>query len=307
MHLAIVERFITQLELNLLRTPKCGDELSKIKRALADLNELSKTGVPESVHERTRQQIELVLESWQANLANRDEKIEAYHIRRHCDGLRMSPKQSVYVALMRFYRDIPPSRQTQSKFDLVLTRCFSSQVSDMFRSMTLSREEVEEKIHALYKSWDQTDYHPVADSAAALKFEEFIEENDALLDFTALTASRLFDRIREYKASLGNLFLEPQVAAAAVECNIVVGNQFNGLMARENESLGERFGTEFDFAGTLQDTSPNAGERVTEALREMDKQEPLLSGKSTDEDLRLILSVIDLSTPGERLESGLPN
>ncbi len=305
MQLGIVERFITQLELNLLRVPDQDNGYGPVKEALADLSELSDGEFDTETATRLAEHLEQGLGKWQRHLADRDEKIEAYHIRRYCDGLRTPLKQSVFVSLLRFYREIPRSRQTQSKFDLVLTRCFSTQINDLFRSMTVSREEVAKRLKELYQKWDGGESPGSSSPENVAGFDDFIAENDSLLDFPSLTASKLFDRIREYKASLSDRFWEPAVAAAALECNIVVGNHLNGLMARENENLGERFGAEFDFAGTLQDTSPNAGERVTEVLREMDKQDPLLSRDFAEQDLRLIRSVIDLSSSGENIDAAL--
>lgn len=295
MQLGIAERFITQLELNLLRIPGADNGYGPVKEALAELSELSDGEQDGDTAGRIAEHLERALDKWQHHLAARDEKIEAYHIRRYCDGLRNPLKQSVFISLLRFYRDIPHSRQSQSKFDLVLTRCFSTQINDLFRAMTMPREQIVEKLSELYSKWDPAKTLNASSSADVAGFDNFIAENDTLLDFPSLTASKLFDRIREFKTSLSDRFWEPAVAAAAVECNIVVGNHLNGLMARESENLGERFGSEFDFAGTLQDTSPNAGERVSEVLREMDEQDPLLSAGAAQEDLGLIRSVIDLS------------
>ncbi len=302
MQLGVVERFITQLELNLLRIPELTNCYAPVKEALADLRDLSVGEQDIETAKRIEHHLEQALAKWQHHLAERDQEIEAYHIRRYCDGFRVPVKQSVYISLLRFYRDIPRSRQAQSKFDLVLTRCFSTQINDLFRAMTMSREEIVESLTGLYRKWDQVEPPRLALSDDVAGFDNFIAENDTLLDFPSLTSSKLFDRIREYKTSLSSKFWEPEVAAAAIECNIVVGNHLNGLMARENENLGERFGSEFDFAGTLQDTSPNASERVTEVLREMDKQDPLISRDFAAHDLSLIRSVIDMSSSGESLD-----
>ena len=126
-------------------------------------------------------------------------------------------------------------------------------------------------------------------------FEKFLVESDTMQDFQTLTVSRLFDRIRQFKAEIGDRFWDPTVVAAAIECNIVVGNHLNGLMARASENLGERLGSEFDFAGAFQDTSPNTGVQISEVIREIDQKDPLLTADPESEDMKFLRSLLELT------------
>jgi hypothetical protein len=291
LHLRIVEEFLTQLEFTLLKAASNSFDFKSIKLGLRELKTLdADPGVDRLKRVEFQLAHELLL--WQENLAERDAKIEAYHIRRYCDGLKRSLDPDIFVALARFYRDLPRSGQTLSKFDLAMTRAFSEQKDDLRRRVTLSRAHLVARITELFSRWDK---EPVVnqDSQRDVQiFDRFVGEGDSINEFQSLTNIRLFDRIREFKAELGERFYEPAVAAAALECNIAVGNRLNILMARASESLGERLGSEFDFAGAFQDTSRSAGNYISEVLRQIDEKESLIT---ESEDLRFLRSLLDLA------------
>ena len=296
LHLRIVEEFLTQMELSLLKASSDQFDFTPVRAAINELRGLADDDNPDR-RKRVEFQLAHELLGWQEHLAARDETIEAYHIRRYCDGLKKPFDNEVFIALARFYRDIPRCKNSQSKFDLALTRAFSSSVSDLYRSMTMSRDEIAVRLAELYSAWDRVTKIDAGSPRDVSGFDKFLAESDELLDFRSLTASRLFDRIREYKGELGDRFWDPAVAAAAVECNIVVGNHLNGLMARASENLGERLGSEFDVAGELQDTSPNTGTYISEVLKEIDEQNPIVITDSDTEsdDLRFLRSLLELT------------
>ena len=294
LHLRIVEEFLTQMELSLLKTGGDPFNFEPVRSAINELRDLANDENPDR-RKRVEFQLAHELFRWQEHLTARDENIEAYHIRRYCDGLRKPLANEVFIALARFYRDIPRCRNSQSKFDLALTRCFSTSVSDLYRSMSMSREEIATRLASLYCSWDRVRSVDAGSPRDVSGFDKFLAESDSMLDFRSLTDSRLFDRIREFKAELGDRFWDPAVAAAAVECNIVVGNHLNGLMARASENLGERLGSEFDVAGAFQDTSSNTGTYIAEVLKEIDEQTPIVIDESESDDIRFLRSLLQLS------------
>src|SRR5690606_8724771 len=91
----------------------------------------------------------------------------------------------------------------------------------------------------------------------------------------------------------------PRVAAAAVECNIVVGNHLNGLMSRASQNLGDRLGSEFDIAGAFQDTSSNSSAYLADALRQIDAEGQILPANPESEDLSFIRTLLELSNAEE--------
>ncbi|MEQ1762611.1 MAG: hypothetical protein ABL984_05620 [Pyrinomonadaceae bacterium] len=304
LHLRIVDEFLTQMELSLLKASSDQFDFTPVRSAINELRGIADDDIPDR-RKRVEFQLAHELLGWQKHLAARDESIEAYHIRRYCDGLKKPFDNEVFIALARFYRDIPRCKNSQSKFDLALTRAFSTSVSDLYRSMTMSREEIAVKLSALYSGWDRVTKVDAGSPRDVSGFDKFLAESDELLDFQSLTASRLFDRMREYKGELGDRFWDPAVAAAAVECNIVVGNHLNGLMARASENLGERLGSEFDVAGAFQDTSSNTGTYISQVLKEIDDKTPIViddSGSESD-DLRFLRSLLELSDSLSSMEA----
>ena len=293
LQLRIVEEFLTQMELTLLKSCPAGFGIESVKTGLQELRSIS----PEDSErlKRVEFRISHELVQWQEHLAQRDAKIEAYHIRRYCDGLKAPLSGEVFLALARFYRGMDYSRQSMSKFDLAMTRAFTSQLGELRRCLVADRETLSARIAAHYANWDRM---PVGDHGSARDvqvFDRYIEECFSIDEFAVLTDSKLFDRVRDFKSELGERFFHPNVVAAAVECNIAFGNRLNVLMAKAAENLGERLGSEFDFAGALQDTSPNAGVYISEVLREIDKERPLISPDSESEDLFVLRSMLELA------------
>lgn len=293
LHLRIVEEFLTQLELTLLKASPDGFDLAKVKDGLKQLRDLGDED-PEK-RKRVEFRISHELSQWQEQLAERDSKIEAYHIRRYCDGLRSPLDNEVFVALARFYRSLGYSRQSMSKFDLAMTRAFTSQLGELRRCLIADRETLSARIAAHYATWDRMPVGDHGSSRDVQVFDRYVEECFSIDEFAALTDSKLFDRVREFKSELGERFFRPNIVAAAIECNIAIGNRLNVLMAQAAENLGERLGSEFDFAGALQDTSPNAGVYISEVLREIDKENPLISAESESEDLFVLKSMLELA------------
>lgn len=302
LHLRIVEEFLTQMELNLLKTSPASFGIENVKAGLREMRALG-----EDAHDRRKRiefQLSHELMQWAENLAERDAKIEAYHIRRYCDGLKNPLDSEVFVALARFYRGMGYSRQSMSKFDLAMTRAFTSQLGELRRCLVADRETLSARIAAHFATWDRL---PVEDHGSPKDvhvFDRYVEECFSVDEFQELTDSKLFDRVREFKSELSERFFHPNVVAAAIECNIALGNRLNVLMAKAAENLGERLGSEFDFAGALQDTSQNAGAYISDVLREIDKHESLISAESESEDLFLLRSMLDLAEKSSEQAEG---
>jgi hypothetical protein len=293
LHLRIVEEFLTQMELNLLKTSPANFDIGSVKAGLKELRELDE-GASDR-RKRIEFQISRELSQWQEHLAERDAQIEAYHIRRYCDGLKNPLDSEVFVALSRFYRNLGYSRPAMSKFDLAMTRAFTSQLGELRRCLVADRETLSARIAAHYAKWDRMPVENHGSHRDVQVFDRYIEECFSIDEFEELTGSKLFDRVREFKSELGDRFFHPNVAAAAIECNIALGNRLNVLMAKAAENLGERLGSEFDFAGALQDTSSNAGAYISDVLREIDKEDGLISTETESEDLFLLRSMLDLA------------
>ena len=293
LQLRIVEEFLTQLELTLLKSSPVAFGIESIKAGLQELRAVSADDTERL--KRIEFRISHELMQWQEHLAERDGKIEAYHIRRYCDGLQSPLNSEVFLALARFYRGLGYSRLSMSKFDLAMTRAFTSQLGELRRCLVADRDTLSARIAAHYANWDRMPVGNHGSPRDVQVFDRYIEECFSIDEFAVLTDSKLFDRVREFKSELGERFFQPNVVAATIECNIAFGNRLNVLMAKAAENLGERLGSEFDFAGALQDTSPNAGVYISEVLREIDKESPLISTESESEDLFVLRSMLELA------------
>ena len=69
-----------------------------------------------------------------------------------------------------------------------------------------------------------------ADSAVST-IESFTERSIEFEVFEDLVKANIFDRYRVFKREIGPLFFEPEIVAAAIECNVAVGNVFDSLVA----------------------------------------------------------------------------
>jgi hypothetical protein len=138
--------------------------------------------------------------------------------------------------------------------------------------MLIEREDLKAQIEALFEGWDHST--PARRSSAhavlvAAKLDDFQREAESLREYAELQRSGIFDRLRAFKRKLGDLYFEPEITAAAVECNIVVGNVFNRLLASANEKLGERVTEGLDVAGAFYDAAPGSEQYVTEIPSEL--------------------------------------
>jgi hypothetical protein len=266
-NLRVAEKILSEVESRLLKTSPSPFDIETVKKLLQKMKNLS----PETSAEEFLQiefQINQKFRLWRASLEERDAKIETFHLRRFFDFTEEPLDGAFFIALAQFYRNI----KNLSKFDLVITRIFARGRGQIQREVRLNRREMTNYLRELFNRWDgaenSTNQFSDETLAAVLKLEEFIHEAEFVESFEELTRNDLFVRLRKFKSELGNRFFEPAIAAAAVECNLAVGNVFNNLMTKANENLSARLTAKYDFAGALQDVSPKAQADISDALRE---------------------------------------
>lgn len=284
--LRIVEVFLTQVEMSLLIRAGAPLDYPSLKRQLDALRD----GPPDGA---LAELVATNIAGWRERLAERDRAIEAYHMRRFCDGLKVPLDKEILLAMARFYVEQPYSRNSLSKFDLVVTRAFSSKVGDFRHCLQADRETMSEALTRRFERWGRPAAQGPAVERAVAAFDDFVEECFSIDSFDQFSGCRIFERVREHKSNLGDMFFAPAIVAVAVECNIALGNRLNVLISEAAKDLGERLGSEFDIAGALHDTSPNAGVYIKEILRELDEigaAEP-----QADEDVGMMRSVLNLA------------
>lgn len=195
-------------------------------------------------------------ETWSLALAERDQKFAVSNIRRFCDESRPVLSSSALIALGRFYRNSPYSEDVRGKFDYIMTRLFSRESEDGRRAMLFDHNEMIGHINKLYADWSSIALYTSSDDSSEIeltliRFEEFILEIEQAGTFGELLGSDFFNRLRTYKEESAEMFYVPVVLAAAMKCNLVVGNRYVELIALERNArsaakVEERYGSEFD-------------------------------------------------------------
>lgn len=301
-NLRVTEKILSEVESRLLKVSPLPFDIESVKTALKNLKVFS-NGANNEAFLNAEFQIKQKLQLWRGTLEERDEKIETFHLRRFFDFTEEPLDAAFFVALAQFYRNI----SNLSKFDLVLTRIFSRGRGKIQREVRLNRREMTAYLRDFFNEWDgeETYTNQFSDETmtAVLKLEEFIKEAEFIKSFEELSHSDLFERLRTYKFELGKQFFEPAIAAAAVECNLAVGNVFNDLMAQANENLSARLTAKYDFASAFQDISPNAQTRISEVLREFSGDENVEKQDSATNELAHLLEMLEFGEENNRAET----
>lgn len=266
-NLRVTEKILSEVESRLLKPSPIAFNIEEIKKILQKIKNLNSDASAEDFLQ-LEFQIKQKFQLWRGFLEERDQKIETFHLRRFFDLTEKPFEAEFFIALAQFYRNI----SNLSKFDLVVTRIFAKGRGYIQREARLSRKEMSNRLRELFNGWDgkETFSDQFSDEtlAAIIRLDDFIKEAETLKSFEELILSDLFERLREFKRELGKSFFEPAIAAAAVECNLAVGNVFNDLLTQANENLSARLTAKYDFAGALQDVSPNSQTDISEIIHE---------------------------------------
>lgn len=246
------------------------------------------------------------LYAWRMVIFRRDEKIMAHSLRRFCERTDGSLDLHAFAALARFYRRCPHVGSVQCKYDLAVTRLFT--IADgNHRSLRASREQLTNYLTKMCAAWDESERTEMAAqqeeeiARTVQEFDAFIDEVNAIKHFEDLIASDLFSRIRTFKSEIGELFYDPQVTAAAIECNVIAGNKFSSLMEAESDHIGDEPEASRELRDVFCDTSPGALDRIAQVLDELqadDGHEDEVARKRLERAVR-ILNIACASSGGE--------
>lgn len=298
--LQMVEHVLSAVEREHVKiTPVSFDDL-EAKKALHRF--LQVAGDPRSVeHAETEFALRQETESWSFALFERDQNISVGNIRRFCEESRPLLSSQALISLARFYRNAPFSEQVRGKFDFVVTRLFSRDGTDETRRLLFPKHEMVGHISTLYANWSSIAMYSQAGdqidvSTAVTRFNEFGVEIESAETFDELLETDFFSRVRLYKEELGEMFYVPEVMAAAVGCNLKIGNKYVRLINLEKsvsdaETVEQKYGYNYD-----QLVSNAAGKTLLLA--------DLL--QLTDQDQRKDFDAVDVSDYGKKGESYLP-
>jgi hypothetical protein len=307
--LRIVERFLSEVERRMMKVSPVVFDVERVRTAF----QILKSIVPEDgedVCQEAEFRLEQEFQLWRSLTIDRDSKIETYHFRRFCDAAREPLDDEIFIALALFYRGLPFSPSSQSKFDLAVSRLFTGPRDGDRRILRFTREEIIHRLRGLFDSSAAVGQNEEV-PAAIDQIERFISEATAFADIEELIESKIFDRYRAFKRDLGPLFFEPDVIAVAVNCNVAVGNAFQDLLDAADGNLSETLTNDVDLAGVLHDPAPGAREHVNDVLAEFFDIKPDFGSIREDSDLgflRQLLARAGSPPPGlENSETQTPS
>lgn len=181
-------------------------------------------------------------EQWCSALSNRDRNISISQLRTYCENCRPMLSSQAMLALARFFRNLPYSETVRGKFDFVITRLFSKSGGEGRRELLFNRKEIYGHVKTLYADWSSIPlYSDDEDDSdivlAALSFEEMAVEAETARSFDELIKRDFFGRLRLFKESIAEMFYAPGVTAAAIDCNVRIGNVYVRLINRERHRV----------------------------------------------------------------------
>lgn len=241
-NLQMVEHVLTGVEREYLKIlPNAFDDFAAKKALHTFIQAVS--GEDTAHHAEAEFALMTETEAWCTALGKRDAGVPVSSVRLFCENSRPLLSSQALTALARFYRNLPYTEPVRAKFDFVMTRLFSRIGEDGARSCVFSRDELLQQIETLYSEWASIALYKADDVESnavltALSFEDLAIEAENTATFDALIENNFFSRLRLFKESISELFYAPHVTAAAIECNIRVGNAYVKLLSLERERSG---------------------------------------------------------------------
>ncbi|CAN5674226.1 hypothetical protein BH24ACI3_BH24ACI3_03830 [soil metagenome] len=197
-------------------------------------------------------------QKWHGFLAERDKNISVANIRRFCEDSRPALSSQALISLARFYRNSPFSESVRGKFDFIMTRLFSREIEGDQRKELFVRSDMVGHIRTLYENWSSINLfsfneHATEFALAVTQFEDFASETESAASLDDLLARDILERIRAFKEGLAEMFFAEDVVAAAIDCNLRVGNRFVELIIVSRSegnpaTLEEKYGDTLDHA-----------------------------------------------------------
>ena len=267
--LQMVEHVMTGVEREYMKVkPQAFDDLN----AKLALNKFLKISDEAEADEANLAESELMheTEAWCSALADRDTKVYVSSLRQYCENTKPALSSQALLALCRFYRNLPYSESIRAKYDFLLTRLFTRAVEDETRVCLFKRDEALKHLENLYKDWASVPLYAADDDDSkvmltALSFDELAEESETASSFDLLIESDFFSRLRMFKESIAELFFAPQVAIAAIEANVRIGNAYVKLIAAERRKM-DADSIEAKYVGLDHDSVSDATARTLQLV-----------------------------------------
>jgi len=253
--LQMVEHVLSGIEREHMKmTPVTFDDLA-VKKALHKFLQVTGDFKSEE-HGNSENALMQETENWSLALGKRDGNVSVANIRRFCENSRPVLSSQALMALARFYRNSSYSEPVRGKFDFVMTRLFSRDIGEERRKLLFGRTEMVGHIKTFYANWSSIALYTADDgepgiAEAVSRFDAFVREAENAESFDVLITGDFFNRIRLFKEETNEMFFVADVAAAAIECNVRIGNRYVDLIRAERESnnvekIEEKYGYSYD-------------------------------------------------------------
>lgn len=170
-----------------------------------------------------------LIETCRQQVASRDRGIEAFRVRWACENAPL--RHQTIDALARFYRTLPPSSASQSKYEYVLTRRLAGPLRP---DRTLPpTTELADAVTTLESLWGAStvDVEESERETLTLALASFAREAQGKADAASFAASALLRRFGAFKAAMGERLFDVRLSVAAVEANVAVLNAWSRLLA----------------------------------------------------------------------------
>jgi hypothetical protein len=249
--LQMVEHVFTGIEREHMKVPPSAYDDLKVKKTLQLFIQVADQ--PETDQFRDSHAAFMhEMEAWTESLVERDEEISVSNLRRFCETSKPVLSSQALISLANFYRNSPFNESVRGKFDYVMTRLFSREIGGEKRRLLCGRIEMVGHINTLYSKWSSLKVYSGEEYAGLIReqvaaFLVFAAEAEAATALDSMLRSDIFQRIRQAKEDIAELFFAPEITAAVIECNLRIGNRFVDLVAEardhtEMESLDDIYG-----------------------------------------------------------------
>ncbi|MGH9949730.1 MAG: hypothetical protein ACRD6X_21390, partial [Pyrinomonadaceae bacterium] len=251
--LQMVEHVLSGVEREHMKVPAAPYDDLEVKKALHIFLQAPND---ENVNADAEYKLLQETQGWHAALYTRDKGVSVSNIRRFCENSRPILSSNALMALARFYRNSPFSEDVRTKFEYVMTRLFARDAGNERRQLLFSRKEMIGHIRTLYANWSSINYHTAEENRSEIDlsvqcFDDLVKHFEAVESFDELLNADVFNTVRQYKEECGELFFTAETTAAAIECNIRLGNKYVFLIVKEKKEVGsakleEKYGFQYD-------------------------------------------------------------
>ena len=274
--LQMVEHVLAGVEREHMKMPAASYDDLEVKKAL---HRFVRVAVENGSEEHAEAEYALLQETqrWHSALSARDKNVSVANIRRFCENSKPVLSSQALMALARFYRNSSFTEEVRGKFDFVMTRLFSRDAGFEKRKQLFPRLEMIGHVKTLYGNWSSITYHTAEENKADIelavqRFDDLVSHFEIAETFDDLLNADVFGSIRQYKESCGELFYVPDVVAAAIECNVRLGNKYVELIFKERAEKGAN-ALESKY-GFTHDLAASTAANKTLLLAELLKQRP---------------------------------